>query len=54
LTDKTFTNINYIQDAYDVSTSGDGYQSYKDDYDAVDYSYMKDITFQKLRVWTPF
>lgn len=57
LTDKTFTNINYIQDAYDVGkvdgliTQG---ERFKDDYDSVDYSYEKDITFQHLRVWTPF
>lgn len=53
LTDKSFTNINYIQDAYDV-TSTDGYLNYKDDYDNKDYYYEKDVTFNKLRVWTPF
>ncbi len=51
LTDKTFTNINYIQDAYDINNvvSDD-----IEDYDGVNYSYEPEITFDSLKVWTPF
>ena len=64
LTDKTFTNINYIQDAYCIQQydedegvwipTKDALSGYKDDYDDVDYKYESEITFSTLRVWTPF
>lgn len=51
LMDKTFTNINYIQDAYDVSQNA---SDTIEDYDNVDYKYEPEVTFSTLRVWTPF
>lgn len=52
LVDKTFTNINYIQDAYQVSdiTDNDDLEDYEDKY----YKYLPDRTFNQLKVWTPF
>jgi len=52
LVDKTFTNINYVQDAYQVSdiTDNDDFEDYEDKY----YKYLPNRTFNQLKVWTPF
>ena len=52
LVDKTFTNINYVQDAYQVSDiiDNDDFEDYEDKY----YKYLPNRTFNQLKVWTPF
>lgn len=49
-TDKTFTVLSYLQDAFDVASS-DGIN---EDYIGKNYTYLPERTFNTLRVHTPF
>ena len=49
-TDKTFTVLSYLQDAFDVASSDE----ISEDYIGKNYTYLPERTFNTLRVHTPF